>query len=141
MLILKYVGVRRNPFLIVNGKQWDVYYSSQWFCLTGKCAAYVLEQLKNNKPLENYFKSTYVPDELVITIVGCTGCGDTKNAAQSDSALNADFAQTMAEADSLHNNMQFRDAYDLYLKLLDSKEARDNSVKRQNVFHEGNREP
>ena len=41
----------------------------------------------------------------------------------------------------LHNNMQFRDAYDLYLKLLDSKEARDNSVKRLNVFHEGNREP
>ena len=77
----------------------------------------------------------------MLSIVGCTGCGDTKNAAQSDSALNADFAQTMAEADSLHNNMQFRDAYDLYLKLLDSKEARDNSVKRLNVFHEGNREP
>ena len=71
----------------------------------------------------------------VLSIVGCTGSGDTKNAAQSDSPLNADFAQTIAEADSLYNNMQFRDAYDLYLKLLDSEEARDDSEKRLNVLN------
>jgi AraC-like DNA-binding protein len=67
--------------------------------------------------------------------VGCTGCGDTKNAAQSDSPLNADFAQAMAEADSLYSNMQFRDAYDLYLKLLDSEEAQDDSEKRLIVLN------
>ena len=71
----------------------------------------------------------------MLSIVGCTGCGDTKNAAQSGSPFNADFAQTMAEADSLYNNMQFRDAYDLYLKLLDNEEARDDSVKRLNVLN------
>ena len=71
----------------------------------------------------------------VLSIVGCTGCGDTKDAAQSDSPLNADFAQAMAEADSLHNNMQFRDAYDLYLKLLDSEETQDDSEKRLIVLN------
>ena len=68
-LFLKYIGVRRNAFLTVNEKQWDVYFSSQWFSLTGKCAAYVLEQLNNNKTLENYFKTTYAPDELVVTTI------------------------------------------------------------------------
>ena len=71
----------------------------------------------------------------MLSILGCTGCGYTKNAAQSDSPFNADFAQAMAEADSLHNNMQFRDAYDLYLKLLDSEEARDDRVKRLIVLN------
>jgi len=52
----------------------------------------------------------------LLSIVGCTGCGDTKDAAQSDSPLNADFNQTMSAADSLFNCMKFRDAYDLYKK-------------------------
>ena len=78
MLTLKYFGVRRKPFLTINGKRWDVFFSSQWFGLTGKCASYVLEQMKYNKTLENYFMSTYVPDELVIpTIVMNSEYGKT----------------------------------------------------------------
>ena len=92
----------------------------------------------------------------VLTIVSYTGCGDTKDAAQTDrsyavseglqagdqsaesqgaDALYADFDQAKGAADSLYNNMQFRDAYDLYLKLLDSEEAQNDSEKRLDVLN------
>ena len=62
---------------------------------------------------------------LMIGITGCTDAGDTQNAAQIDK----DFVKTMGIADSLYNCMQFRDAYKLYLQLLDSKEAEADSEK------------
>ena len=55
----------------------------------------------------------------VLALTACTGSGDTKNEAQA-----GDFSQTMRRADSLYNSMEFRTAYDLYLQLLDSKEAK-----------------
>ena len=59
----------------------------------------------------------------MIGITGCTDTTNTRDAAQTDKG----FDQTMAVADSLYNCMQFRDAYKLYLQLLDSKEAEANS--------------
>ena len=66
----------------------------------------------------------------MIGITGCTDAGDTQNAAQIDK----DFVKTMGIADSLYNCMQFRDAYKLYLQLLDSKEAEADSEKRLRVL-------
>lgn len=57
-------------------------------------------------------------------MVVCTGCGDTKDATQTDSSLSAGFNQTKGVADSLYSCMQFREAYDLYLQLLNSEEAK-----------------
>ena len=68
---------------------------------------------------------------LMIGITGCTDTTNTRDAAQTDKG----FDQTMAVADSLYNCMQFRDAYKLYLQLLDSKEAEANSEKRLNVLN------
>ena len=68
---------------------------------------------------------------LMIGITGCTDNGDTQDAAKT----NKDFAKTMGIADSLYNCMQFRDAYKLYLQLLDSKEAEADSEKRLNVLN------
>ena len=64
---------------------------------------------------------------------GCTGDGDPKDAAgrQHD----AGFYQTLGTADSLYNCMQFRDAYKLYLQLLDNKEVQTDSEKRLNVLN------
>ena len=45
------------------------------------------------------------------------------------------FDQTFGVADSLYNCMQFRDAYDMYLQLLDSKEVEADSEKRLNVLN------
>ena len=68
-----------------------------------------------------------------VLMMGCSGGGGTKNGT-SDSANNG-FDQTMRTADSLYNTMQFRNAYDLYLQLLDTKEAKDDSEKRLNVLN------
>ena len=68
---------------------------------------------------------------LLIGITGCTNSGETQDAAQTDK----DFAKTMDIADSLYNCMQFRNAYKLYLQLLDSKEAEVDSEKRLNVLN------
>ena len=46
----------------------------------------------------------------------------------------AGFDQDMAVADSLYNSMQFRDAYKLYLQLLDNEEVKDDNEKRLNVL-------
>jgi AraC-like DNA-binding protein len=66
-------------------------------------------------------------------MAGCTGSGGQKDATVP--SHDADFAKTMNEADSLYNCMQFRDAYKLYLKLLDSKEAEADSEKRLSVLN------
>jgi len=62
-------------------------------------------------------------------MVGCTG-GDSKSEAQV-----SDFDQTMSRADSLYNSMDFRTAYDLYLQLLDNKEAKADNEKMLNVLN------
>lgn len=66
-------------------------------------------------------------------IAGCAGCGDTKELAAGNSG-DADFEQTMRVADSLYNGMQFRDAYDLFLQLLDNKEVSADSEKKLRVL-------
>ena len=62
--------------------------------------------------------------------VGCSECSDRKDG----DASGADFEQRMRVADSLYNGMQFRDAYDLYVQLLDSKEAEADSEKKLRVL-------
>ena len=65
-------------------------------------------------------------------MMSCSGSG-TKNGEQA--SANGGFAQTMRTADSLYNNMQFRQAYELYLQLLDDKETQTDSEKRLNVLN------
>ena len=62
-------------------------------------------------------------------LVGCS-VGDTKNEEQV-----GDFNQIMHQADSLYNSMEFRTAYDLYLQLLDNKEAKADDEKMLNVLN------
>ena len=71
---------------------------------------------------------------VVAMIESCAGCGNTKDGAAGN-ACNADFEQAMRVADSLYSNMQFRDAYDLYLQLLDSEELEGDSEKRLRVLN------
>ena len=66
---------------------------------------------------------------VVAILVGCTG-GDTKNEEQV-----GDFNQIMHQADSLYNSMEFRTAYDIYLQLLDNKEAKADDEKMLNVLN------
>jgi len=68
---------------------------------------------------------------VMIGITGCNGSADTQDAALADKG----FDQAMGTADSLYNCMQFRNAYDLYLQLLDNKEASADSEKRLRVLN------
>lgn len=68
-------------------------------------------------------------------MMGCTGCGDTKDATQTDRSIDAGFERTKHVADSLYSCMQFRDAYDLYLQLLNSEEAKRDNEKQLYVLN------
>ena len=70
---------------------------------------------------------------IAILMTGCTGSGDPEDA--TGRSHDAAFDQVMDVADSLYNNMQFRDAYKLYLHLLDNKEAEADSAKRLRVLN------
>jgi len=70
---------------------------------------------------------------VVTLTIGCSGCSDTKDGTAGD-AGRADFDQRMSVADSLYNSMQFRDAYDLYLQLLNHPVAEADSEKKLYVL-------
>ena len=67
---------------------------------------------------------------VAVLTIGCSECSDKT----TGDASGADFEQRMRVADSLFNGMQFRDAYDLYVQLLDSKEAEADSEKKLRVL-------
>lgn len=69
---------------------------------------------------------------LMLVMMGCSDNGDATGGAQDTD--DADFARTMGVADSLYTRMQFRDAYDLYLQLLNSEEVKADSEKRLDVL-------
>lgn len=71
---------------------------------------------------------------MAVLLMGCSG-DRAKNGAQQGDAVTGGFDQTMRAADSLYNNMQFRSAYDLYLQMLDTEEAKTDSEKRLNVLN------
>ena len=88
------------------------------------------DNLKND--MQHRLNSLYlIMVALMIGITGCNDIADTQEAAQRDK----DFAKTMTVADSLYNCMQFRDAYKLYLQLLDNKEVKADSEKRLIVLN------
>ena len=70
---------------------------------------------------------------LMAAVVLTVGCSELSDGTAGDAGL-ADFERTLRVADSLHSSMQFRDAYDLYVQLLDSKEAEADSEKRLRVL-------
>ena len=70
---------------------------------------------------------------IAVLMTGCAGSGGPKDA--TDRSHDAGFDQTMRAADSLYNNMQFRSAYDLYLQMLDTEEAKTDNEKRLNVLN------
>ena len=70
---------------------------------------------------------------IAALMTGCAGSDGPKDA--TDLSYDAGFDQTMGVADSLYSCMQFRDAYDMYLQLLDSEEVEVDSEKRLSVLN------
>ena len=60
ILIIK----NKRKSVLVNNKELDIYFGSQWWALTPSCARYILNYIENNKEINYYFKDTFAPDEI-----------------------------------------------------------------------------
>lgn len=47
------------------------YGGSQWWALTGECVRYMMQYLSTNPHVTNYFKHTYIPDEIFFQTLVC----------------------------------------------------------------------
>lgn len=70
-IVMKILPIRKLPHIYTNGKINEVFYASEWFCLTGDCVRYAYDELENNKSWEKYFKYAFCPDELVLATIIC----------------------------------------------------------------------
>lgn len=65
MILLKYLGFRRRPYLKYNGDMLPVYFGSQWISITRHCAEYLRVKLQDRN-IVRFFKTVYAPDELCV---------------------------------------------------------------------------
>lgn len=65
MFLLKHIGIKRKPYLKLNGRLLPIYFGSQWIAVTRACAEYLLVKLQD-KEIVGYFRTVYAPDELCV---------------------------------------------------------------------------
>ena len=70
---------------------------------------------------------------IAALMMSCTGSDGPKD--ETGLSQDATFDHAMGVADSLYNCMQFRDAYKLYLQLLDNEEVEADSEKKLSVLN------
>lgn len=58
------VSKLKNKHLIVNNKELEIFYGSQWFSLTYNAASYILEYIDRYPEVIDFFKTSYAPDEM-----------------------------------------------------------------------------
>lgn len=62
--------LKKENSILIEGKRYDVFMGSSWFCLTYDCAKYVMYMLNRHPKITKYFKYSFTPDEMMIhTIV------------------------------------------------------------------------
>ena len=55
----------KKPYVLISGKECDIFKGSDYWAITPDCAKYVLEILKQ-KELRKYFKTSFVPSEMCL---------------------------------------------------------------------------
>lgn len=68
-MIMTILPFRKKPYLIIDGKRWNVWQSSAYMCLTYDCVKFIYDQLSNNKRLSTYFRTAFAQDEMVIPTI------------------------------------------------------------------------
>lgn len=61
--------IRKPHYLNVDGEHWDLYNSSSYMCITRGLAIYILKKMHECKEIGRYFKTAFVPEELVIPTI------------------------------------------------------------------------
>ena len=68
-LLMRLLPIRKKPYIMVDGKRWDIWQASGYMCLTWDCACYVLHEMEHNKKMMQYFRYSFVPEEMVIPTI------------------------------------------------------------------------
>ena len=64
-------NIRKNTWLTVGGRRWEVYLSATWHCLSREAVEHILATLKKYPQILRYFRYAHGPDEMFIsTILG-----------------------------------------------------------------------
>ncbi|MEZ0608463.1 beta-1,6-N-acetylglucosaminyltransferase [Fibrella sp. WM1] len=68
-LLFRALPFRKSPTTLIEGKQVDVYFGSDYWALTIDCARDVYNKLLKEDELINYFKHSYIPSEMCIQTI------------------------------------------------------------------------
>lgn len=55
---------RKENKVLLNNRKVPVYFGSQWFAITERCALYILDTVRKNPKFVDYFKTSMAPDEM-----------------------------------------------------------------------------
>lgn len=67
--VLKLLPWRKSPTVNVGGKEGSVYFGADYWALTLPCVQYVCNELRSNKALRKYFKTSFIPSELCVQTI------------------------------------------------------------------------
>ena len=65
----KFTGMRKQLWMEVDGKLWHLYKGSDYFCLSHDLADYVLRTWQTQRPIQQYFKTSFAPSETCIPTI------------------------------------------------------------------------
>lgn len=64
--LMKRLPLHKPPVVLLDGKEADVYFGSDYWALTLPCARYVYGQLCSQPSFTRYFRTAFVPSELCV---------------------------------------------------------------------------
>ena len=67
--LLTGLGIRRKLHLTVDGKEWNLYKGSSWWCISEELARYVVDTYKTHPEIRRYFLHSFGPDECLIQTI------------------------------------------------------------------------
>lgn len=64
-LVLPWFGLHKKLTLKVGDATWHVFKGSDWWCITPKLAAYMLQTIDSHPEIMTYFRTAFAPSELI----------------------------------------------------------------------------
>lgn len=67
--LLRILSFRKKPYLVIDGKRWDIWHASGYMCITMQLAKYIYKTMDEQEMIGKYFRTSYVPEEQVIPTI------------------------------------------------------------------------
>lgn len=69
-MAMRILPFRKNNFItMADGEKWDIYKSSGYMSLTHEAAVLICREMRNNRRLRNFFRHSFVPEEICIPTI------------------------------------------------------------------------